>query len=114
MSPLQVTSSSLHLAVPALSRERLEYLNRNSTRPTLTVLQKGLQRTASGLDLHPTSSRKIRDRQSGGTLAHIRTLTGNVVSVAFSWDAGLMEAMMANVRSRCAQGKDAPCCNYAG
>jgi hypothetical protein len=73
-----------------------------------------LASTASGLDLHPTSSRRIRDRQSGGTLAHIRTLTGNVVSVAFSWDAGLMEAVMANVRSRCAQRKDAPCCNYAG
>jgi hypothetical protein len=45
--------------------------------------------TASGLDLHPTSSGRIRDRQSGGTFAHIRTFSGNVVDVALSRDAGL-------------------------
>jgi hypothetical protein len=30
----------------------------------------------------------------------------------FSQYAGLVAAAMANVRSRCAQRKDAPCCNF--
>ena len=62
-----------------------------------------LASTASGLDLHSTSSGRICDRQCGVTFAHVRTLSGKVVSVACSQDASLIVAAeMANVRSRCA------------
>lgn len=68
-----------------------------------------LASTASGLDLHSTSSGRIRDRQCSVTFAHIRTLS--CIDVAFSQDAGILAAAMANVRSRCAWWKDAPYCS---